>query len=529
MIWHIFRKDARLLWPIAALVAALHVCAAIPHHLIDQGSRSMQLVIMGELLSALATLSVAVVVVLTMQQDPVPGARQDWLVRPIRRVDLVLAKLLFVLLMVQLPLWVVDVSIALVNGFALPGASVAAAERNLQVFCEFALPAMLLGVITRSFVEACIVAVIGLVAYVGVFEVLLALLLGIKPALINSSVAWICDVAFDLIVLGGAALVLTLQYLRRRTTLARWLVGLGVALIIGVAYVPWHLAFSVQTALSAQPAAARAIAMAFDSQAGKYRLPRGAAPVLTSVLHLPMTFTGLPVDSSVLLDRAEVRITGPDGSLLYHGKSDIDEAGRISVFDLGFEIAAGHTDGTVHFYQRISLPADIYARLANRPVRMAIDYSLTLFGASGTYALPATAARDSFPGLGRCTTGIDTLGADVTFGCMSTARLPSCYTAFLEQPATGLRNPEFHVCLPNYTPAFMGSFWPDALSRAGGTARFLDLSGMARYPVDGSKLADAKLIITTFQPRAHFTRQVDTALVRLADLTGLAAPPVASR
>src|SRR5580658_2822563 len=102
MIWHIFRKDARLLWPMAALVAALHVCAAIPHHLIDQGSRSMQLVVMGELLSALALLGMAVFIVVAMQQDPVPGARQDWLVRPIRRLDLVLAKLLFVLLMVQL-------------------------------------------------------------------------------------------------------------------------------------------------------------------------------------------------------------------------------------------------------------------------------------------------------------------------------------------------------------------------------------------------------------------------------------------
>jgi hypothetical protein len=525
MIWHIFKKDAKLLWPLSALVAALHVCAAIPHHLIDQGSRSMQLVIMGELLSAVALLGVAVVIVVAMQQDPVPGTRQDWLVRPIRHLDLALAKLLFVLLMVQLPLWVVDASIGLLNGFALSGAGVAAAERNIQVFCEFALPAMVIGVITRSFVEAFVVAVIGLVACIAVFQVFLSLLLGIMPTLANSSMAWISDVASDLIAFGGTALVLTLQYFRRRTTLARCLVGVGAALIMGVAFVPWHLAFSMQTALSAQPAAARAIAVTFDDQAGKYRLSRGAAPVLTSVLHVPMTFTGLPVDSSVVLDRAEVRITGLDGSVLYHGKSDIDEGGRISAFDLGFEISAGHTGGTDHFYQRIALPADVYSRLANRQVRMAIDYSLTLFGASGTYALPAAAARESFPGLGRCTTGIDALGADVTFGCMSTARLPLCYTAFLEQPATGVRNPQLHVCLPNYTPAFMGSLWPDALSRAGGTVRFLDLSGMVRYPLDGSKLADAKLIITTFEPHDHFTRHVDTPAVRLADLTGLAAQP----
>jgi hypothetical protein len=45
------------------------------------------------------------------------------------------------------------------------------------------------------------------------------------------------------------------------------------------------------------------------------------------------------------------------------------------------------------------------------------------------------------------------------------------------------------------------------------------------FPVDGSQLASAKLVITTFAPRDHFTRHVDTPLVRLADLTGLAAQP----
>jgi hypothetical protein len=48
---------------------------------------------------------------------------------------------------------------------------------------------------------------------------------------------------------------------------------------------------------------------------------------------------------------------------------------------------------------------------------------------------------------------------------------------------------------------------------------------MVRYPVDGSKLAAAKLVITTFEPRDHFTRHVDTPVVRLADLAGLAGEP----
>jgi hypothetical protein len=530
MIWHIFKKDAKLLWPLAALIAALQVCAAIPHYLVDHGNGSVQIVIMGELLSALALLGVAVAAVVAMHQDPIPGTRQDWLIRPVRRLDLALAKLLFVLLMVQAPLWLVDIAIAMVRGFALPAASLAAAERNVEIFCQVALPGMMIGIVTRTFVEAFIVAVIGLVGYVSVFMVLLSMVFGIKVTLGNSGAGWMFDAAFDVFALVGTVLILTLQYSGRRTALARWLVAAGGALLICVLFIPWHFAFSMQSALSPEPAAARAIDVTLDQQAGRYRLPLGAAPAVTSALHVPLRFTNLPADSSVVLDWAEVRITGLDGTMLYHGRSSISVDGQGSVFDAQFEVRAGRADGPVHSIdQRIYLPAVVYSRLADRQVRLAIDYSLTLFRSAGTYSVPAVGARESLPGLGRCATAIDAEGDDIVIGCISTALQPSCFTGFLEQPATGLHNPEAHFCIPRYAPAVLGNFWPDALSRTGGEFRFFDRSGMVRFPVDGSKLAGARLNLTAFVPRDHFTRHIDTPVVRLADLTGLTAEPVASR
>ncbi|MGC1459512.1 MAG: hypothetical protein WA825_14645 [Steroidobacteraceae bacterium] len=526
MIWHIFKKDARLLWPLAALVAALHVCAAVPHYLVDHGRGSFQIALMGELLSALAMLALAVAVVVAMHQDPIPGTRQDWLIRPVRRLDLALAKLLFIVLMVQLPVWLVDTGIALVYGFALPAAGVAAAERNAQVFCEFALPAMMIGIITRTFVEAFILAAIGLVVYMGVFMVGLSLLLGVKATLGNSGVVWMFSAAFDVFALAGAALILTLQYSGRRTTLARWLVGVGGALIIGFAWLPWPVAFSLQTALSAEPGAAHAVAMAFDPQAGRYRLPLGAAPNVTSALYLPLKFTELPADSSVLLDRADVRISGADGTTLYQGTSNISVDGQGSMLDAQFEVRAGRAgDPIPAIFQRIYLPADVYTRLANRQVRLAVDYSLTMFRPAGSYTLPAVGAHQTLAGLGHCHTSIDAERDDVGIQCMSTEQQPSCFSGFLQHPATGLRNPESHFCFPKYDPAVLGNFWPDALSRTRGEFRFFDRSGMIRFPVDGPKLAGATLNITAFVPRDHFSRHLDTPLVRLADLSGLATEP----
>jgi hypothetical protein len=530
MIWHIFKKDARLLWPMAALVAVLHVCAAIPRHLIDQGMASVQLEVLSELLSALALLGVTVLVVVAMHQDPVPGTRQDWLVRPIRRRDLILAKLLFVLLMVQLPLWIADLGITMADDFALPAASSAAAARNIQIFCEFALPSMMIGVISRTFVEAFVVWAIGLVVYMSFFQVFLAMLLGIRGTVLETGAGWIFIAAFDLAALIGAALVLTLQYSGRRTALARWLVGVGGAMVIAVAFVPWRLAFSMQTALSPQPGAAQAIAVAFDPQAGRYRLPLGAAPAVSSALHLPLKFTALPADSSVLMDRADVRITGLDGTTLYQGKTSISVDGFGSTADARFEVRSGQNAGPVQLiYQRIYLPPDAFARLANRPVRLAIDYSLTLYDAAGKYSLPAIGARAALPGLGRCATGIDAEGDDVLMGCWSAARQLSCVTAYLEYQPTDqamvLRNPEAHFCNPDYSPPVIGKFFPDAIYRMGGEVRFFDRTGMVRYPVDGSKLAAAKLVVTTFEARDHFTRHVDTPVIRLSDLTGLAGEP----
>jgi hypothetical protein len=528
MIWHIFKKDARLLWPMALLVASLHVCAAIPRHLIDRGMRTTQLEILSDLLSALALLGVTVLVVVAMQQDAVPGTRQDWLIRPIRRLDLILGKLLFVLLMVQLPLWIADVGITLADGFTLPAAGIvpaagiAAAARNIQIFCEFALPSMMIGVVTRSFIEAFVVWAIGLVIYMGFFQVFLSMLLGVKGTVGETGAGWMFTAAFDVLALIGAALVLSLQYFARRTTLARWLVGAGGALVISVSFLPWPLAFSMQTALSPEPGAAGAIALAFDPNAGRFRLPPGAAPAVTSALHLPLNFSDLPVDSSVLMDRADVRITGLDGTTLFRGKTSISVDGRGSWFDAHFEVHAGQGGTVQSLYQSIYLPDDVFARLKDRPVRMAIDYSLTVFGQSGNYSLPAIGAHETLPGLGRCATGIDAEGDDVAFGCWSTARQPSCVTAYLQTQAPALRNPETHFCLPAYSPSLIGQFWPDTIYRMGGEVRFFDRSGMVRYPVDGSKLVVARLIITTFEPRDHFTRHVDTPVLRLSDLTGLA-------
>ncbi len=522
MVGHILKKDIGLLWPLALLVVAIHVCAEVPQHLLDMGEQSRQLALIAELLAMLGLLGVMVVVVLAMHQDAVPGVRQDWLTRPIRRGDLILAKLAFVILMVQAPLWLVNVAAALADGLPLSAACVGAATRNLAVFCEIALPAMIVGAITRSFIEAFVLAIATLAFYVALFQVLLALLLGVRAAVPETGAGWMLDAGFYLIAIVVAAAVLCIQYLRRRTLLARVLAVLGGVGIGACAFAPWHLAFALQRALSPQPLAAQSVQLGFDAQGGRYQAPRGAAPAVRTALYVPLHAAGVPEGTSVLMDHADLRVTGLDGSILYRGKSNISVDGVGSLFDAIFEIRSSESsERAAPLYQRLYLPAQVLKSLGNRPVRITIDESLTLFVPAEKYSLPAVGADLTLGALGRCRTRIDSEGDDVQIQCLSTAKQPLCYTAYLEQPGSGLRNPPSHGCFPAYAPAIFAPLLPDAIHRTGGELPFFDRSELAQYPIDGSKLADSRMVIQTFVPADHFTRQVETPIVKLADLSTL--------
>src|SRR5256885_6140203 len=52
--------------------------------------------------------------------EAIPGVRQDWLVRPIRRGNLLLEKFLFVVLVVEGPIFAANLFQGLANGFSWP-------------------------------------------------------------------------------------------------------------------------------------------------------------------------------------------------------------------------------------------------------------------------------------------------------------------------------------------------------------------------------------------------------------------------
>src|SRR4029077_14714297 len=83
MVWHIFKKDWKVLWPMVAGVALINVIqrvmlSSIGWFAFDRVSPLRNKSYIFVVISLFATTLMVVIAVL---QDEIPGLRQDWLIR----------------------------------------------------------------------------------------------------------------------------------------------------------------------------------------------------------------------------------------------------------------------------------------------------------------------------------------------------------------------------------------------------------------------------------------------------------------
>src|SRR5580658_4200506 len=290
MIWHIFRKDLKLLWRMAigvALINLLHRAIQSGAGIFRNATLSPAVALSGvlELVSLLAT---GVLIVMAVQQDPIPGLTQDWLVRPIRRRDLLLGKVLFVALMVQAPIFLIEVGQCLAAGFPLGPSLAAPLSRSVWVFLAMDLPVLAFATLTRSLTQAAGAAI----------AIVLGYALFTQASILYTNFLfnriWVTDAAQVAWGLAGVAAVLTLQYYRRKTTRARWVYGAAALVWLSAQFLPWQPAFAVEEHLSPQPTAAAGVQIVFDPVKGKLQghSPAGSRsrglPTADVHLYVPM-------------------------------------------------------------------------------------------------------------------------------------------------------------------------------------------------------------------------------------------------
>jgi hypothetical protein len=280
----IFRKDARHLWMQVLLFFATGALAVVT----DPALGVHRFEYLAPILEPVACW---VLIVAVIHEERLIGHEQYWLTRPYTWKNLVAAKALFLVTFVSLPLFVCQyIILAAVNGSVPAGWLGALLWRQVFFAIFVILPAVAFAVVTANLAQVLLCVVVSFPFFV------------VTSSLFHASdwggFAWIRTCAAALVILLGVAVVVTLQYTRRRTGIARVAVAATLALTTAVAGAPrWGPAFAVQRLFSRQAVGDAAVSLSVDASAiGTHPAERQASMPAPNpgMLEIPLRVRDLP-------------------------------------------------------------------------------------------------------------------------------------------------------------------------------------------------------------------------------------------
>lgn len=462
---HIFTKDIRYLRLEIGLFAALSAIFAWAgtHASSSKG-----------LIQSLLMLASVYLITRLIHAEAIPGDKQFWVTRPYDWRSLLGAKLLFILVVVNLPVLAVRLVILIGGGFPLlPNVPGLLGSQLLITIASF-LPAAQLASLTSGIVQCILVAVGGvavMIVAVGELD---------DFFLLPRSVAWV-----RLAIALGAALVvassvLVLQY-RNRRTFVSWILVIGATAfaLIGVRYFPPAAELGMQSRLSRQASESAPVHAAIDPRVRKtVVIPGGLVPpgVGAEVIQLTVPFVigGVPEGREVLVDALGLTFEGADG--------------QTRKFDLTGVVDSRLQDNV--YPANVFIESSFFNPNRERPLRVLASIYLTIFG---------NAEQKTFP--------LQDVPVNVTDGLQFYSRSGRVYFR------TAFRSPA------NLVYATIGRF-------TSSVGRFVSYSPFPAEPraldpleesAFGPPPSGSGVTITSMEPLAHFRRDAESNDFRLAD------------
>ena len=480
MIWHIFRKDFKLLWWKVLIVEALLVFVVLGGT--GQGHFTTVGPSMIEIAGAWLIFAAGLFLVADLAQiDPPDGMGQDWVARPVSRVEMMLAKLVF-LLVVGTPMVLVDAGQSLAYGFPVARALSGAILDSLTAVVVTGVPILAFASLFSSLTETVAAVFIAILA-----KFTIGFLIQGEPkfplmgSVSGSAIHWVVDIGQSWVYVAGALAILAIQYFRRKTIRARW-VAVVVLVITSVSpLLPWQYAFAVEQRLSPAPGAGANANIFFDPSLGHASDSEGRVCI--------------PIAVFGVADERWLNIDGVKASVLHDGKVAWSHriSGEIDPKPGVWKKLRGDFLGTAGsgVCQSIEIPPDELKTLEDQPVRAQLDYSLTLFEPDKSYAMPAVGGDQRMPGVGWCQTRMKNR---LEIGCISDNG-PAC----LEAWTTNAPGSTAWFCNPDYDAVREVSTDP-----WGGELTLKVHKGDT-------------LVLRSYQPLDHFERVVTTPEIKLRD------------
>jgi hypothetical protein len=468
---HIFKKDTRYL--------RLEICVTVA---------------LAAILPELWPVAAAYLIARLIHAEAIPGDSQFWTTRPYRWTSLMTAKLLSILLFVNLPVAVVQLYKLIGAGFPLHSTWPGLLWSQVLLFLCLSFPVAALAAVTPGIIAFMFLELIVVVILVGLGQ-LQFLNHSFRPFW-PSGVEWI-DNSLIVCVGGAAAIsILFLQYRRRMTLVSR--IGAIAAIVFAVAiflFLPPQFALETQTRLGRPVTDADTIHLALDRKPkGKFPMPGMTDRNVQIQIVLPIVVSGIP-------SGVEVKADGMTGVL----RSSNGKTWKL--FSSGATGRSGG-EGTTIFNTFVFVDRTFFDEAKTQPVTLHASIYLSLFGNARSQTIPIQPARQTVADEFRCSTGeFERLSQ---FYCAAPFRWPSkmVYAEVHEGQADS-----FYEMI-SYSP------FPAALSLSPfETHSAFATTGTAPPSPLGKSEATPIVTIIVKEPLAHFRRDLEATDLRLNEFT----------
>jgi hypothetical protein len=519
MIWHIFRKDLRLLWPYVAGLVVLHLVDATMVVRLGIFDEPETLHLARPLFGILIDAVTALTIVLAVHQEAPAGTRHDWLARPMPPLAVLAAKLLFVVLAIRGPQFLIALALGASHGLS-------AGEVVGGALAQFVLgvPTDLTMLIVASLTGTLLEAIIGLVLVWGIGRA--GLLMGLSRGLDGMTMVYWVMTLFELgIVLVGAAILLPLQYLRRKTWVLRGVFAAGVLAVALLPLLPVEAGHAVQQAFWADEGAAGEVTIAFDPALGRLGTPHPPSSRYPEpFFYLPVHVSGLPRDSMLITQHLAYTLTDRQGNVVYQGPRYQPFAQLTNMSgDASLQLRLKPEDrGEVRLHQSFGLPNDFLDRFRDVPVRLHVTYDLILLQRGETFSFPAIGGYGVLPQLGTCASRrVLTYDNQVGIWCFANSSTAAdCFIdtiARRDNPAIANETSDECYAVALQEPLLFrlarGSE-PGRQKVVYGFTPYCRHLGKCELPITLDQAAEAQFVLTSYKPVAFFRREMETPFIK---------------
>ena len=404
LLFHIFRKDARHLYPEILLTLGLTMAFAwaapvqwrysIKGIFMDGGVTSA----MAAFLRVLLPIAWLILITRLVHDESLVGDRQFWITRPYTWPTLLSSKLLFLLVFLYLPFFLMQCYLLHHASLGIVAALPDLFSYHLRLTAIYFLPIFAIATVTATFAPQFITILVGLV-YIGVLVTFGSHLMSRR--IVAPGFDTVCLTFFALMLLA----VVLLQYAARRTLLSRLLlIGLPALVFLVVIGAPAKMLIE-----RAYPASqSKPYNFSFDPNPLRRETDSDQPLNLLGrnvVLSLPVQLRGLPMGVRLKGSGVAITIDTPQG---FHWSSHYQEVGA--------DLNAADPDQKID----ILLPLSVFNRIRDTPVNLGLSLAVVKYQTEATQSLIAEFPGFASPGRGKC----PLLPDGLTTSCLYPLRLP---------------------------------------------------------------------------------------------------------